>query len=391
MTTENRVAILTLHWSNNYGACYQSYALQAFLENNGYIPQILDYRMESVNLSNIMQRPIVSLQKIYQKQIFKWTNVKNWLQRRRNESNDSNESNSIFDQFRDGYLNISSEELRYEDLTATQNQFEAYIVGSDQVWAADFEFTSDAYILGFVDRETFHGKLVSYAASFGKSSLEPYLRPIFRQKLANFDAVSCRETSGCEIVEHVAHRDVHKVVDPTLLISDYSKITSYASVPEAPYLLVYVLPQDDSLSAALANAVEYYSREMQLDVRVVAPEGCHSSLAQNVIKPTPQELLGLIEKCSFLATNSFHGTVFGIIFEVPFVVFARDSFSNKQNVRMQELLRSVGLYDRFIEPFCSHSDSFATVNSTIDFAKAKAHLTDTIENSSSFLLGALKQ
>lgn len=385
----NRIAILTLHWSNNYGACYQAYALQAFLKESGYQPQIIDYRMESVGISKILARPITSLKKINQKKIISAKGVKNWFQRRIPKSNSLDHRDLLFNRFRRDHLPISDKRYLYEDLKDIQDQFDAFIVGSDQVWAADFEYTSDAYILGFVDRKSYKGKLLSYAASFGKSSLEPYLRDIFKAKVSHFDAISCRETSGCEIVQGVVGRNASKVVDPTLLISNYSPVTSYKAITDTPYMLVYVLPQEASLSQRLTKAIAFYSEKKQLNVKVVAPEGCDPGLESYLVTPTPEELLGLFQKASLLITNSFHGTVFGLIFEVPFAVFARDSYQDKQNVRMTELLTSVGLYGRFVEPDEDYRAAQTRLEKPISFVEAKESLARIAADSRKFLLSSL--
>lgn len=389
MNTKKKIAVLTLHWSNNYGAVYQAYALQTFLRDNGYEPVILDYRMESVPLSRILRRPLKSLQKSIQKNLLNIKNIGLWLAKKRMSSTDSQEAKPLFDSFRRKWLNISSEQYSYEDLKKLQHDFSAYIVGSDQVWAADFEFTSDAYVLGFIDRDSYRGKLLSYAPSFGKSSLEPYLRAKFRNALRKFDAISCREASGCEIVKSVVGREAKRVVDPTLLIDDYSEIISNHMVPERPFLLVYALSQEAKLESWFAETVRYVARNLGLEVLVVAPDGCDSALSPNIVKPTPEELLGLIEKCDFFLTNSFHGTVFGIALEAEFLVLARDQYDNKQNVRMKDLLETAKLGDRYIGPFQDLAQRLDVVKNPVDFTVAKRNLGPAVTESQKYLLESL--
>ncbi|MDF2181409.1 polysaccharide pyruvyl transferase family protein [Neptuniibacter sp. CAU 1671] len=383
-----KVAVLTLHWSNNYGAVYQAYALQKFLSLHGYEPCILDYRMEAVCLSRILRHPILSVQKILQKNLLNIDFLVKRLKLRKSSSCHTS-NHAIFNNFRDKYLRVSQHEYLYADLRSSVEEFDAFIVGSDQVWAADFVFTSDAYLLGFVDRDRYSGKLISYAPSFGKSKLEPYLHKKFSGCVSQFDAISCRESNGCEIVHTLVGRSAVKVVDPTLLISNYSEISSYEVVPRNNYLLVYFLSQDKTLAEWFFSVVEHLSREKGLEVVVVAPEGVDDRWMPNLICPSPEELLGLIEKCSFMITNSFHGTVFSLIKQVQFLTLARDCFSDKQNIRLIELLDAVGLSHRFMLAFLDENMADKAANENIDFEDVYIRLREVISGSQRFLLDAL--
>jgi len=99
----------------------------------------------------------------------------------------------------------------------------------------------------------------------------------------------------------------------------------------------------------MTSEIKQFAKEKNLPVYTVSP----SSIYQNrevgeKLKPTPGQMLSLIQKSKYFITNSFHGTVFGIKFRKSMVVCSRDIFIDKQNVRMTELLTDLNLSERYL-------------------------------------------
>ena len=386
MKNIKRVGIITLQSGNNYGAVYQSYALSNYLKSLGFEVFILNYQMEKPSLKKCMKHPISLIRKIISRKAFTFNFLRKRGQHYKGVRREEKFS-EIFNEFRESYLNITDVFYDYKLLLKNPPAADFYITGSDQVWAADFLFSSPAYLLGFAPA---YAKRISYAPSFGKSSLEPYLEKTFKNYIKRFDAVSVRESGGVKIVKNIAGIDAVKVLDPTLLISNYSEIIDYSLVPDAPYILLYRLNQDFELATWFNEAVEKLSRLTGLPIFTVAtncPWDLNSS--GTALHPTPGQLLGLIERSSTFLTNSFHGTVFSLIFCVKFLSFARDIFKDKQNLRMIELLDLVDLNDLFCQPFSEDSSIVKKLDVQIDWDGVHSALKDARHSSELFLQNAL--
>lgn len=382
-----KIAILTLQNSNNYGAMFQAYALSTFLERAGHEVFLINYHQDVPTPSDYVRKPLSFIGKVLGKRAL---SIK-FLKGKRIESHGKMIERGfleVFDQFRREYLNIPSKPVSFSELAENCPNADAFIVGSDQVWAADFVFSSPAYLLAFVPPSS---RKISYAASFGKAKLERYLQSTFRDQVRTFHAVSVREKSGVAIVGALADLDAHHVVDPTLLISDYSEIIDYSLVPEGEYVFAYRLSQAADLTKWTDEAVAAVARNLRMPLYAVstnAPEGEGDNA--RYLQPTPGQLLGLIEKARFFVTNSFHGTIFALNFRTRFLTFARDTAKDKQNLRLNELLDCVDAPQNFCGPFLDLSEVLAKVSATQDFDAIHARLQPRRLASIAFLRNALQ-
>jgi hypothetical protein len=384
------IGILTLQNSNNYGAMYQTYALSRYLENRGHKVFIIDYEMtrDTSGLFDYLKHPVSFIQKLF----YRKEQILNSLFNKKSTPTIDRKQAfiEIFDQFRKSYLNITKEEYNYQKLLDACPEADVYICGSDQIWAADFLFTSPAFLLGFVPKGT---KRVSYAASFGKNRLETYLDKPFRKYINQFDAVSVREKSGVDIVNSFSDMDAKHVLDPTLLLDkdDYLDIIDYSLVPDEPYIFVYKLNQTKELSDWMDSCINEISKKEHLSVLAVSTNLVYP-FDENwkELHPTPGQLLGLIEKSTVTTTNSFHGTVFSIILQTKFLSFARDSYKDKQNVRMEELLSNLDLESFYCEPFLDVINVSGKLGKKYDYDNTFTKLSAMRRDSEVFLESTLK-
>lgn len=388
MKDVKKVGILTLHRSDNYGAMLQAYALSKFLRELGYEPFIVNYRMEAASVGKYLSNPFAFLSKVVGKKVLSWSFIKSKLSSRQGKSREEKFS-PIFEDFRSKHLNISEQIYNYEGLTSDPPEAYAFIVGSDQVWAADFVFSSPAFLLGFVPKNV---KKIAYAASFGKAELERYLRSTFIDNVSEFDDIAVREKSGVDLVKNLLGRRAAHVVDPTLLLSEYSEIIDYSLVPKGDYILSYRLSQTEVLSQWMNLSLDAIASSLKLQHFVVStntPKG--TLLSGEELMPTPGQLLGLIEKASLLVTNSFHGTVFALLLRTEFLTFARDSATDKQNLRLEELLGLLGLEDRYCGPELTKSIILEKTTRPCDFELANNTLAQKRMESAAFLKRSLEQ
>lgn len=382
-----KIAILTLQHSNNYGAMFQAYALSTFLENAGHDVFFINYHQDVPTVAGYIRNPLAFLGKIFGKRAL---SIK-FLKSKRIESHSKTverEFLEIFDQFRRQHLNIPNDAVNFAELETDCPDADAFIVGSDQVWAADFVFSSPAYLLAFAPPGA---RKISYAASFGKAKLEGYLRNTFSKHIRTFQAVSVREKSGVAILDALVGVNAVHVLDPTLLISDYSEIIDYSLVPEGEYVFSYRLSQSADLTQWADEVIEAISQDQMLPLYSVSTnvpesEGHHV----HHLQPTPGQLLGLIEKAQFFVTNSFHGTVFAINFRTRFLTLARDVAKDKQNLRLEDLLDSVGTPQSFCGPFLASDKVLEKAAAAQDFYTMHARLEPRRVESIDFLSKAIQ-
>jgi hypothetical protein len=328
--TNMNIGITTFLWSNNYGAVLQAHALQFFLQKRGHAVQIIDYRVKP---------PVTGLRKWIAKTpsgcVRKWeTAYKEY----------------IFESFRKRYLVLTPSVFDSVDgLESIGSYFDVVITGSDQVWnpnwLAQVEGFSDLYFLSFAGTQT---RRISYAASIGhseKATMEEAWQKILSEKLKQMDAISVREASGIELVSELCGRtDAVHVVDPTLLLDRtyYEKIAGKAKRKNGMILnyMLHGLEQDaDEACRQIAESQNFH---------IVKCDVHKTSLHRGYHLPSPSGWLREIRDASFVVTNSFHGTVFCLIFHVPFIALLIGGNIGSMNSRIVDLLSAVGLTNRII-------------------------------------------
>lgn len=326
------VGITTIHNHFNYGAALQVYALCRIVERLGHTCQVIDNDIEPGvgRKFSRSRRPGGQIMNLYM--AWRWQANRRFCRR--------------FDQFSQQHIPKTERTYRsFNDLMVSPPQFDVYITGSDQVWNPRLldRGLGDIYHLGFASPGK--SRLISYAPSFGVSQIpEPYIERI-RTYLLRYHALSVREKRGQEIVREIACREAEHVLDPTLLLSagDYEPIIEAPSTA-GRYMLVY--PMEMGANSAFYELVKAVKRLLSIPVVLVLPLSFHYrwmlSADKIVLDAGPKEFLGFIRNASFVCTNSFHGTVFSMLFQKDFLGVPHSC----TNTRIHSLLDKVGLQDR---------------------------------------------
>lgn len=336
-------AIVTLPGNYNYGNLVQKYALQTFLGANGLKFRIID----TIRVNEDQN-----------------SRVYGHLQ-------------AFFDNILDT--------LPFEQ--AKRVSYRCYIVGSDQVWRNWYAGAQQLFYHFFFDFvRAARAKKISYAASFGVDNLKDAgysesvaaaVTPLIR----DFSALSVREGSAVSLVHELTgdNREVRVVVDPTLLLGaeDYSKLidTSAVKHDKIPKLFAYVLDRQAAKEALVRRIAEKYDG----DRLVLSPRDDHQN------EPVELWLKGFRD-ADFIVTDSFHGTVFSIINNKPFIVFANKS---RGLSRMENLLHELGIAkDRLV--FEEQIETFdETALKEIDWKKVNDRLDVLKQASGAWLLDAI--
>lgn len=246
----------------------------------------------------------------------------------------------------------------------TENR--CYIVGSDQVWRAAYARalkTTPFFFLDFANQQE-RAQSIAYAASFGIDTWEGTTEETEQcaRLLQEFKAISVREHSGIRICKEVFGVDAVQMPDPTLLPETeyyHSLIQKeHTRLPHHPYIATYVL---DS-SPRINDAFDKIKDKTQLYIQTLMPRASAPCIHDR-LPITIGQWLRYISKAQYLITDSFHGCVFAIIFNIPFVCIGNQ---NRGTTRFDSLLQTFGLENRITS--IENSDAIISIlKSPIDW------------------------
>lgn len=336
----------------NYGSVFQYYALQRFLSNRGHRVQWIRY----VNKRSIKRKLIEEFHRYARG---------NYV------------SNKIclfkIHDFIDRYLTLTQRECSSkEEIQKECSESEFLITGSDQVWGG-------AIAANFLTFATDDQITLSYAASFGKKMLDQQTLDIITPWLTKIDYISVREASGQDICCHLGRTDAILVPDPTLLI-DKEDYPLKKSTKSEPYIFGYFLNISNGEAIPcweIEKAMEErYPNEKLVSCIASGTKYIPPLLKRTRIYPSPERWLESYKNATAILTNSFHGTVFALVFRKPFVVFLQNGKTSEQNDRIVNLLTEFDLLDRIYE---KDGDIFKILNKPIDWIKISKSMEEQRE------------
>lgn len=324
-----KAGVVTFHSANNYGATLQTWALQKVLKDYGVDAGVIHYHPDIIDR---LYDPLLG---------------KHGLKRMLNQfrlsvkSPKSLERYHKFQKFLTKNFKLIGDFKTYEELKAANLKLDAYITGSDQVWnPAHIGGFDPAYYLDFAEPGS---KKLSYAASIGSDYILPAYQDDMRKSLSTYTAISIREGSIKEAVQELTEVPVEVVLDPTMLLTkkDYEEIKVKSPIKE-PYILVYMIEKNNQVKS-LANTIS-----ISLGIRTIQRRPIKGFV--NELPPfytaDAGEFIGLIEGAEVVITNSFHGTVFSILYEKPFISMLHSDTGSRTVDLLTELgLESHILYD----------------------------------------------
>lgn len=235
-----------------------------------------------------------------------------------------------FDEFNKKHIEFYPKEmLFYGDNTAFSKEFDCFLVGSDQVWNPSSPFVGANFFLTFAKK---HQRL-TYAPSFSVNEIPAEKENLYKDYLSGFPDITVREDIGATIVNELAGKPADVVLDPTLLLEkrEYEKIkVEYRKRPKASYILAVFLGDSPNTD------IDEISKKLEQNVFSITPD--------TVIGP--DEFLDIIEHAELVLTDSYHVTIFSIIFRKPFVNFTRSGKGSMMSSRFDTLFRMLGIHNR---------------------------------------------
>lgn len=367
-----RIAIVTFHNAFNYGATLQCAALSKMLSKQGVDVSVIDYLPGYVEDKKSVFRYLKDVKKANNKIKAAAKGVA-YLR----FAIDIHKRNRAFDDFVRKNMNLTRTYSTERELEIDPPTADAYICGSDQVWNKVITNNAfdDVFFLQFVK----NGLRIAYAVSLGETGPSEN-KDELSSLTKKFDFISVREENIAVELGKVLSRDVATVVDPTLLLdeADYTAFEKPVSFAPDRYLLVYNI-QNSDLSISLAEKI---AREKGLQIIDISPNPFQKAKGSiKKISVGPGEFLTLIKNAEYIVTNSFHGTVFSLIYRKQFYTIPH----KKRPGRMVSLLRLCGLEDRII----NSPDAKLSFNE-IDYENVSKKIRRVSKDSKQLLLEAIE-
>ena len=286
----------------NYGSTLQCYALQKYLKKRGHDPEHLrDYRAN----------PVLILKRLKNIKYFKPFCAKAVAQFEMGRFIKENIAVST-----KGYI---SEKAMYKNCPKA----DCFIAGSDQIWRNP----TGSRFLNYAPDEAIK---LSYAASFGRTSLPKEIAEKIKPWLSRFDGISVREKTAVTMVESIVDKEVVQVLDPTLLL-DMGEYP-YANIEEKNYCYCYFLNLGDKKNVSF-DEIKRYAADENMKLIVTSPSNYTLFLNENPIFPTVEKWLGLYKNANCIFTNTYHGMLFCIIFKKQFLFFVQKGSGAAENDR----------------------------------------------------------
>ena len=315
-----RICTITCQNADNHGARLQCYALVRHFQKQGHDVLVIDYRPDYMRGPRLWYWPGASIKR--------WAKLFLQIPDRIRAVR----RHQCFDNFSKKYIPLTRIYNSIDELRQDPPEADMYIAGSDQIWNTTFRNGTDpGYYLDFGGKSV---RRESFAASFATESLKSGSDVFVREQLKKFDKITVREQSALKILEYLGFEGSQQE-DPVFLLStsEWDEVSDGTGVGER-YVLVY----DFYLGNDIHTAAKKIAKEKDLKIYNIS----HSPLSyadKNFIYSGPETFVSLIRNASYLISNSFHGTAFAMIYDIPFKVLDRP---DGLNVRMHDLLERHG-------------------------------------------------
>lgn len=376
-----KIAILTQPLHTNYGGNLQNFALQTALKKMGHEPVTID-RHATIKLRTKLKLGYFKrLASHYLKGTPK-PKARDYL----GTSKDKRDRAHVI-RFIETYINKTPR--LYSDQAVqkafAEKRFDAVIVGSDQCWRPIYSPNISTYFLDFLENDQ-SIKKIAYAASLGteKWEFDEQQTQMAQRFIKQFDAVSVREKQAVELVKDKLNTEASFVLDPTLLLDkdDYLKVIDahQPPLPTRKGVYTYVLDAGGWKGQVINQVAETLNTSVfnnQPKATIANP----SDNSDDYVIPSIEGWIKGFADADFVVTDSFHGTVFSILFNKPFVSLLN---AERGAARFYSILSEFGLEDRLVAGYDEAKVGFL-LNQETDWQQVNAKLEKLKQNSKGFL------
>lgn len=329
----------------NYGSILQTYALQNTVRKLGYNTLIVAY------CESGLRKFLRLLNKEYAETRFRMLikHIRLILKGKTFNNNLKARSNSFSD-FIQQYLFLSKRYTNLNDIKKDSYNWDTVLLGSDQVWHP-INYEMHFFTLEFVNSMS---RKIAYAPSFGVSTIPSKYIAKYERFLGNFTYLSCREDVGIDLIKKISGREATHVCDPTLLMTpnEWRDAFSFAKIYDNPYLFVYLMGNNANHRILAKKYADKNRLKIvaltHIDEYVKSDDGYAD---YTPFKVGPSEFLSLIYNASAVITDSFHASVFSLLFHKIFYTFNRfeSGIGSSTTSRIDSLLSMAGVLERKVK------------------------------------------
>ncbi len=335
-----KIGILSMQRICNYGSFMQSYALKKTVESLGHEVEFVDYKVEEPILLTNKEKKKYKKEKLRNFIIDNITGFSGLFSLLPKEKRDMFKH---YKRYYDEFLPLLgvSKKMNYNP------KVDALIIGSDEVFNCLQKNPRVGYSKELFGSNNNANKLMSYAGSFGNTTLERLsehgIAEEIKAMLLKFDHISVRDSNSGVIVQQLTGKEPSYNLDP-VLIYDFSKETPSVKIQDN-YIVVYAYR--NRLKDEEINAIKEFAKKKKK--RLICLGG-YQEFCDEYIDASPFELLSYVKNADYVITDTFHGTIFSIINHKQFISFIRKStngaYGNQE--KMTDLLQRLGLSNRGI-------------------------------------------
>lgn len=345
-----KIGILSMQRIKNYGSFLQAYALKSILNELEHDVQFVDYRVEE---------PLIK------------------------ENKEANKFKKGLETFKyDGKIRHKIQYILYKNnfgkkyykmlgLTKEPNYtpvLDTLVIGSDEVFNCIQKNKNVGYSLELFGKNNKAKKVITYAASFGNTTIEKLKRynkiDEISNLLSNINSISVRDNNSKDIVERITNKKTTINLDPVLI---YDYIGKCKEIPEIKqkkkYIIVYAY--NGRISKIESEIIKKYAKKNNLKIYSI---GGIQNCTDKFINCSPFEVLSYFRNAECVITDTFHGTIFSVITHRKFATIIRKSTGNEygNEEKLSDLLKRLNLSNRILN---NVEDIDSLLNSDINYEK----------------------
>lgn len=330
-----KIGIITVHRAYNYGSVLQCYALQEYLKSLGHEVWVVDYRQP-------WTEAIYKAFSLYyvRKNIKHPRIILNYLKDYKKRKKQVKKKKLVFSSF------MKKLHLTKSCLYDIPQNFDRYVIGSDQLWSHACFGGEDKIYLGYFHHNP-NSKVVGYALSSNVKSLNIFGNEKIQEIVSNFDSLSVREPFIADYIKKNLGINVPVVLDPTLLAdaSIWENMIIH-KWKRKKYIAIYQVRTLKGTPKLLLNKAKILASKMNCDI-----------IDLSVMTYTVEDFISIIKYAQYVITTSFHATVFSLIMETPcYTVKLEDGFDDRYVDLLNAIGAGVGLVEKDFEPTPFHLD-----------------------------------
>lgn len=368
-----KIALLSFHNAYNYGAALQAYGLQYAVQKLGVDCEYIDYQNERRKFAYDMNKQILYAfkRKDYVRSV-KLICGKPFIERR----------GKRFDKFYDNYLNKTKKTYHSsKELLELNDEYDKFIVGSDQVWNYDNNGADWAFLLDFVKD---NNKKISYSSSFGISRIPDIYLDDYKKNLSSFSRLAVREKLGVDLVKQLTGRTAHLVLDPVFLAGRecWDQIAEPVDANRKPYIFFYT-NRPSQINDFLQCGYDTNGMKFHILSSHVAPKDFINPKVSVLVDMSPGRFIKEIRDAELVVTASFHCAAMAIIYHKPLCVILTGNYGRDE--RLLSLLSITNLKSRIFDLNSKAID----FKHPIDYHKVDALLKPYLKVSKEYLHNAI--